>query len=273
MPLTKLQTFGREAMCLLYENPDIRTYRGLLHLKPGVAFFLRRFHTLIKSLVQDAWIRYIRSLNANQPLLGQVLDLQEFLFGTARNDLSAVKDLLQVVQEGFCFYCDGRIVSECGDVDHFVPWSRYSVDLGHNFVLAHSACNNSKREFLADVPHLEKWIFRNRTKNEQLLSHFQRANVVYDLNAGIHITRWAYEQAELSGASVWLLLHRFPFRMLSRDKEVLTSSPSPQRTIPGKRLYHSPSGTSGSLSSHPGVLVVKRGFFVFEYDRANAEKE
>jgi hypothetical protein len=32
---------------------------------------------------------------------------------------------------------------------------------------------------------------------------FDRANLLHDLNASIHVTRWAYEQAELSGASVW----------------------------------------------------------------------
>jgi hypothetical protein len=34
-------------------------------------------------------------------------------------------------------------------VDHFIPWSRYPADLGHNFVLAHDRCINAKSDYLA----------------------------------------------------------------------------------------------------------------------------
>ncbi len=204
MPLTKQQTVGREEVCFLYDNPDTRIYAGYVHLKPGVAFFLRRFHTLIKALVQDAWIRYIRSLNANQPLRGQVTDLQEFLFGSDRQDLSQVRDVLFPIQQATCFYCLERIPWGAGVVDHFIPWSRYSVDLGHNFVLAHSKCNNSKADLLPDIRHLENWMMRNRTDADRLEQAFRKVNVSCDLTTSIHITRWAYEQADLSGASVWL---------------------------------------------------------------------
>ena len=43
---------------------------------------------------------------------------------------------------------------------------------------------------------------------------------------------------------------RTPFADWPRRRKVLISSPSPQTVIPESRLYHWPSGTSGSASSH-----------------------
>jgi 5-methylcytosine-specific restriction endonuclease McrA len=203
MPLNRLQTIGTEPFCFLYDNPNVRTYGGYLHLKPGVAFHFRRFYPLIRSMIQEGWIRYIRELKANHNLLGTVNDLGQFLFGSNRQDLSVFREILLPIQEGCCFYCSNSLSRSSSEVDHFIPWTRYSLDLAHNFVLAHSSCNNNKRDFLPDVPHLERWTARNKTRDAYLRETFDRANLLHDLNASIHITRWAYEQAELSGASVW----------------------------------------------------------------------
>lgn len=35
------------------------------------------------------------------------------------------------------------------------------VDLGHNFVLAHASCNNQKRDRLAGMRYLERWLRRS----------------------------------------------------------------------------------------------------------------
>jgi len=43
---------------------------------------------------------------------------------------------------------------------------------------------------------------------------------------------------------------RLPFAACPGSRNVLINSPSPQSVTPEKRLYHSPSGTSGSASSH-----------------------
>jgi hypothetical protein len=40
--------------------------------------------------------------------------------------------------------CCRRPLKEAGHVDHFIPWPRYAVDLGHNFVLAHASRNERK---------------------------------------------------------------------------------------------------------------------------------
>jgi 5-methylcytosine-specific restriction endonuclease McrA len=203
MPLNKLQTVGNEPFCFLYDNPDVRSYGGNLQLKPGVAFHFRRLYPLIRLMIQEGWIRYIRELKANRHLLGTVNDLGEFLFGSNRQDLSVFRQILHPIQEGRCFYCSRTLSGDSSDVDHFIPWTRYSLDLAHNFVLAHSSCNSNKRDFLPDIPHLERWMARNKTRESYLRETFDGANLLHDLNASIHITRWAYEQAELSGASVW----------------------------------------------------------------------
>ena len=65
-----------------------------------------------------------------------------------RSSLDVYKNILIDVQERRCFYCREDLHRGM-DVDHFIPWSRYPVDLGHNFVLAHPACNNSKSDHLA----------------------------------------------------------------------------------------------------------------------------
>ena len=88
-------------------------------------------------------------------------------------------------------------------MDHFIPWSKYSVDLAHNFVLAHSSCNGEKSNYLPALPHLSQWMRRNVENISTLEQAFDRQGLVHNLNASVHVARWAYEQAELSGASLW----------------------------------------------------------------------
>jgi 5-methylcytosine-specific restriction endonuclease McrA len=59
-------------------------------------------------------------------------------------------------QGGRCLYCRKELRG-AGCVDHFIAWSRYPVDLGHNLVLVHDNCNAKKRDFLAYPVHLERW--------------------------------------------------------------------------------------------------------------------
>jgi hypothetical protein len=47
-------------------------------------------------------------------------------------------------------------------VDHFIPWSRYRLDLGHNYALAHTRCNVDKSDRLAAFDRLKRWHGRNR---------------------------------------------------------------------------------------------------------------
>lgn len=71
------------------------------------------------------------------------------------------------MQERQCFYCHKDLRGSM-DVDHFVPLSRYPTNLGHNFVLAHPACNNSKSDYLAAERHLQSWFQRNLNRSAEL---------------------------------------------------------------------------------------------------------
>jgi 5-methylcytosine-specific restriction endonuclease McrA len=168
-----------------------------------VAANLRLFHPLIVDMVQARWTRHVSCIAANRLVLGRSVDLREFLFGTGREPLAVFRPLLRELQSGACFYC-GRGVRGPGDVDHFVPWSRYPVDLGHNFVLAHADCNRRKRDYLAAEEHLAKWLRRNGEHSRVLDTFFRQHGVVGDLPGSTQVARWAYEQAEASGAHVWV---------------------------------------------------------------------
>ena len=201
MPLWKLQTVGTERLEFLYEHREEENPREI-ELKPGVAYCFRKFYSLITEMVQGAWTQHVR--RTNDARLGAESELRHFLFGTERRDLSRFREILEDVQDGACFYCDGRLRSSMA-VDHFIPWSRYPLDLGHNFVLAHNGCNSAKGDRLAAVPHLERWVERNQdTHLYELDRRFEHAGLVHDREASLRITRWAYEQVARQGGQVWV---------------------------------------------------------------------
>jgi len=101
MPLWKLQTLRRRNVPFLYEKSS----GPRITLLPGVAFNLRRFGALIQLLARSAWVQHIRSNPRNAPTVGGATDLELFLFGGARVDLSAARAALQEIQENRCFYC------------------------------------------------------------------------------------------------------------------------------------------------------------------------
>ena len=198
-PLLKLQTIGGRHLEFLYANTVVG---DAIELKPGVAFCLRRYHEMIQDLVRGAWVRFVRGLRENQPLLGQTVDLDEYMFGTKRESLARARPILSDFQKGRCFYCEGTLQSR-GEVDHFVPWSLYPVDLGHNFVLAHASCNAAKKDRLAAYEHLHRWCGRNVELGKELGQAFDVVGVLHDLPASWRVTSWAYGQAAAAGVHVW----------------------------------------------------------------------
>jgi len=145
-------------------------------------------------------VQFVRDLNGD--LLGHSKELTDFLFGSGRQRLEAYRSLLTDFQGDECFYCCGRLRGQ-SEVDHFIPWSRYPVDLGHNFVLAHKGCNNSKADRLASMAHLERWCLRNAEYGPRLAHDFTMNGLPQDLPASRRIAAWAYEQAEISLSFVW----------------------------------------------------------------------
>ncbi|HEX8209715.1 MAG TPA: HNH endonuclease signature motif containing protein [Longimicrobium sp.] len=197
MPLWRLQTVGNERLSFLYENVDTGNE---ITLKPGVAFCLRAFYPLILDLVRGVWLRHVRTYNT--AALGESSELGAFLFGTGRGSLAVYQPILVEVQNGTCFYCRSALHG-AGEVDHFIPWTRYPVDLGHNFVLAHAGCNRSKSDHLAAEGHLEHWLSRNEAFSGVLASAFDAAGAAYSVAASTQIGRWAYAHTSRIGGQVW----------------------------------------------------------------------
>jgi hypothetical protein len=87
-------------------------------------------------------------------------------------------------------------------VDHFIPRSRYPIDLGHNLVLAHDRCNNAKSDYLAAEDHLAAWAERNL--RAEMDARLTEAELPHDLAATVRVARWVYGQTEEAGGQVWV---------------------------------------------------------------------
>jgi hypothetical protein len=199
--LWRIQRVGNEVHDFLYENRAIGTCVEEIELRPGIAFCLRRFHVMLTQMVRSAWLAHVRRVNG--AALGATADLEEFLFGSDRADLSGIRLALIEIQNGVCFYCRSNLPSGAGDVDHFIPWSRYPVDLGHNFVIAHAACNGAKGSMLAAVEHLGRWAERNRISGPVIEAACDCAGMMHNRQASAQIAAWAYEQEAAAGGALW----------------------------------------------------------------------
>lgn len=202
MPLWKLQVVAGSPDEFLYRRSEFSDKK--ITLLPGVASHFRSFYGLVTRLVRSSWVDQIRGIGANQSILGDSPDLHEFLFGSERQGLDSLRPILRDTQKATCFYCD-RGIRGAGEIDHFIPWARYSTDLGHNFVLAHSDCNRRKSDFLAHPEHLARWSERNAHHGFELAAQFESVGFQHDLDRSLLVAQWAYEQGEKSGAHVWLL--------------------------------------------------------------------
>jgi hypothetical protein len=202
MPLGKLQRVGHEDVCFLYEKPNPKADH--ITLLPGVACHLRERAPLIRRLAQTEWLRFVLSLERNQPVLGRAVGLSEFLFGSGRAALSLkVSEPLRVLQHGRCFYCE-RSLPASAAVDHFIPWSRYPRDLTHNLVLAHGACNSRKSDLLGGEVYLGRWAQFVSDHDADLRQVGTEAGLLVDRATSVAVAEWSYGHAERVQAEVWL---------------------------------------------------------------------
>ena len=202
-PLHYLQNFGGVTDTFLY----VRSGRGSITLRHGVAYCLRRFYTLVQQLSRTHWIDHIKTNRRNQAILGDTGDLEDFLFSCSRQSLALVGIALRKLDGARCFYC-GRGVIEA-EVDHFVPFSLYPRDQAHNFVLAHPTCNRSKSDALAAMPHVERWLERLATKSDALNEIGVSAGLANDRLTANRVAAWAYAGANAAGGHAWLSASKY----------------------------------------------------------------
>lgn len=201
MPLWKLQTVGHETINFLYDKPNANPIHTIT-LKPGIAYCFRQFYSFITNMVQGAWVEQVRKFNAD--ILGETVDLRAFLFGTQRNSLERIKHVLYEIQEGRCFYTGRNLNLSEVEVDHFIPWSRYPIDLGHNFVLTSGPTNRSKSNYIAAEQYLCKWTEFCLKNQSDLAEQFDREKIQYDLESSLKVAQWCYRQVDQVQGQVWI---------------------------------------------------------------------
>jgi len=206
-PLWKLQWVGKELDEFIYRQDQLKN--GCIELLPGVSAVFRSFHGLISNLNQGAWLGQVRRVRGNRILLGERGDLVEFLFGSERRSLDGYRQVMRDYQSARCFYCGKHVHGE-GHADHFIPWSKYPVDLGHNFVFSHPGCNQDKSDLLAHPDHLAQWRECNLDKPSVLEELFNFNELAHDLERSRQVAFWAYEQGEKSRVHTYLGKNKHP---------------------------------------------------------------
>lgn len=202
-PIAYLQNVAGQADRFLFAPPR----GGMLRLEPGVAHCMRRFHGIVTQLARAGWVAKVKAIPANQQLLGDREDVEDFLFPRSRMALVAFGNALRDIDGSGCFYC-GRAV-DVADVDHFIPISRYRRDLAHNLVRAHATCNRSKSDILAGFAHLEKWRARLSREAVAIGELGARYGVAAEPHTALSVARWAYESGRVAGAAAWLRAKSF----------------------------------------------------------------
>lgn len=172
MPLPRLQRMGREQREFIYRinwdagvpRADVARYQrgeagafdNRILLRSGVGEYFVQLAGLLRTLIQRRWAAMIAQVNGLEES-----QLELFLFGAVRTPTAIVRAGLWEIQDKRCFYCDDQIAEPTqGEVDHFVPWSRYPDDRLDNLVVADKRCNGSKSSSLAAAAHLSRWTRR-----------------------------------------------------------------------------------------------------------------
>jgi hypothetical protein len=228
MPIPRLQVLGRQEDRFLYDynwTKDIRrstivryqreqphVFDNRLVLRPGVAEQLVRLNGILRPLFYREWAAMVARMNKLPEA-----ELERFLFGADRVSLEPIRRPLRELQDNRCFYCDGR-VSGRADVDHFIPWVRFPDDGLDNLVVAHAACNNSKRDFLAGAEHVERWQRRRREHGDALATIATECSWYRDAQRTRSIATSIYSRLPPT-ARLWLAPSEFgphePRRILS----------------------------------------------------------
>jgi hypothetical protein len=179
MPLPRLQTMGRAQLQFIYQinwdnhieqkeverylRDNVSTFDNRVLLLPGVGEYFVQLSGLLRPLIQRHWAAMIAHVNRLEQS-----QLEVFLFGADRTRTARVRAGLWEIQGKRCFYCESRITDLISaDVDHFVPWSRYSDDALDNFVVADRRCNGYKGNSLAASAHLMNWTRRFVTTSRE----------------------------------------------------------------------------------------------------------
>lgn len=191
-PIERLQIIHRTPVEFLYRYEDCT--KTEIRLLPNVMYCLRAFNIIIEELCQKSWVGAVRLNRSNRYLFDLFPDLDSFMFDTNRNLLTKAEPILRELQENTCFYCGKKIAKDSHAIDHFIPWSLYQYDTGHNFVLTDRSCNSQKSNFLAADIFYQKWLKRNLIHNNFITHEMTEIGFTTSKERSENIANWAYKQ-------------------------------------------------------------------------------
>jgi len=241
MPLPRLQMMGQSHRPFIYqiawdqsvERREVTAYQrsqasgfdNRVMLRPGVGEYFLQLNGLLRPLIQRRWAAMVSQLNRLEES-----QLESFLFGADRTQTGRIRAGLWEIQGRRCFYCNGRIIEPVGgQVDHFVPWSRYSADTLDNFVVADKRCNGFKSSSLAAADHLTRWTRRfayGSSEHAQLSDLAQGATWDRQPDRSLNVARAIYLRLP-SDARLWLRGKEFIPPDTTLIGTALTASPVP----------------------------------------------
>jgi len=166
-----------------------------IQFNPQMYEFACKHKVAIEKINYYEWAKFLEKVNENSVVDHLLSKIDESTLHT-RNSLSYYRDILFQEFENKCFYCGKPVTYGHVEVDHFIPWSFIKDDNLWNFVLACPACNNNKRDKLADGIFLDRIEKRNR-----LLIERQKV----DSRVQIGRVRQIYNWAQRNGYSeIWM---------------------------------------------------------------------
>jgi 5-methylcytosine-specific restriction endonuclease McrA len=231
MPLPRLQMMGQSLDPFVYEiHWDARVQRrdvergagfdNRVLLKPRVGDYFLQLNGLLRPLIQRRWAAMVAQLNHLEDSR-----LEAFLFGADRVQTARIRTGLWEIQGCRCFYCDGRLGDPTrGQVDHFVPWSRYPDDSLDNLVVADVACNGFKSSSLAAADHVARWARRlvvGSPEHRQFADLAQRTAWEREPDKSASVARGIYLRLP-AAARLWLRRREFVDPDRARLAEALT---------------------------------------------------
>lgn len=210
MPIRLLQKFGegsesREELFLYKFSwkgklPKNQIEKAHLTLKPGVGEGLLLLSPLLRTQIENQWMKYVSDRNNLDASA-----LNDYLFGFMRTTVATFAKYLMPLQGGKCFYCGTGINKGNAHVDHVIPWSFSHDDGLDNLVATCSACNLNKSALLLGLPHLKSWGKRlviGSPENLAITNLATKHKLFRDLNLTHNYARSAYRLAP-PGTSVW----------------------------------------------------------------------
>jgi len=170
---------------------------------------MRSLRGVIAAMVQARWAQWVREHN---PSLGVDRGLEGFMFGADRAPVREYAEWLYELQNGKCFYTGTRLASPAaGDVDHFIPWSRYPLDEPVNLVLASKRANADKSDHIAGAEHLKSWATRNAKLQlpQVAVASVTPGDPLAAWNTARSVAAWMYEAAERDQVQAWQSIGEF----------------------------------------------------------------